>query len=67
MVISATDKGAEEFGGKIKAPIEEANHLGLNSVKISEDSKAKGRFKTNRGGSLLAAGILSGITGAGAD
>ena len=37
------------------------------NVNLSEDSKAAGRFTTNKGGEYFAAGVGGAITGRGAD
>lgn len=55
---------ATEWGTEVRKVIN--NHQDELSFGLSEDSKAKGRWKTDQGGGMLCAGVGSGITGKGA-
>ena len=59
---------AVRFGRKMKNLIDsEIYKQVFNEVAISADSKAAGRWETNKGGEYFAAGVGSSITGRGAD
>jgi hypothetical protein len=59
---------AVRFGRKMKNLIDsEMYQQVFNEVAISADSKAAGRWETNKGGEYFAAGVGSSITGRGAD
>lgn len=59
-------KLAEDFGGKVRnyMDTEEYKHI-FPGVKLSSDSKAKGKFTTNKGGSYFAVGVGGTLTGRG--
>jgi len=59
---------AVRFGRKMKNLIDSEMYKQVfNEVAISADSKAAGRWETNKGGEYFAAGVGSSITGRGAD
>jgi predicted phage terminase large subunit-like protein len=59
---------AVRFGRKMKNLIDSPIYQQVfNEVAISADSKAAGRWETNKGGEYFAAGVGSSITGRGAD
>mgnify|MGYP001495252563 FL=1 len=59
---------AVRFGRKMKNLIDSDIYKQVfNEVAISADSKAAGRWETNKGGEYFAAGVGSSITGRGAD
>ena len=59
---------AVRFGRKMKNLIDSQVYQQVfNEVAISADSKAAGRWETNKGGEYFAAGVGSSITGRGAD
>jgi len=56
------------FGRKIRNLMSEKEYMDVfKGVKLSEDSKAAGRWETNKGGEYFAAGTGGAITGRGAD
>ena len=56
------------FGRKIRNLMSEKDYTDIfKGVKLSEDSKAAGRWETNKGGEYFAAGTGGAITGRGAD
>lgn len=59
---------AHEFGRDVRRIVQstEYNHL-FPDVELAADSKAANRWQTRQGGSYLAAGVGTGITGRGAD
>ena len=59
---------AVRFGRKMKHRIDSQIYQQIfDEVSISADSKAAGRWETNKGGEYFAAGVGSAITGRGAD
>lgn len=64
---SANDELATGFGRKVKNIIESEEYQEIfPGVSLSKDSKASGRFNTNRGGSYYAVGRGGGLAGKGA-
>lgn len=58
---------AQEFGGKAREKIDSAEYKHIFPfTKLKEDEKARGRWKTNEGGSYTAVGVGGPITGRGA-
>ena len=56
------------FGRKVRNLMEEAGYTDVfEDIKLSQDSKAAGRWETNKGGEYFAAGVGGAITGRGAD
>ena len=56
------------FGRKVRNLMSEKDYTDIfKGVKLSEDSKAAGRWETNKGGEYFAAGTGGAITGRGAD
>jgi len=56
------------FGRKVRNLMEEADYMEVfDDIKLSQDSKAAGRWETNKGGEYFAAGVGGAITGRGAD
>ena len=56
------------FGRKVRNLMEEADYTEVfDNIKLSQDSKAAGRWETNKGGEYFAAGVGGAITGRGAD
>ena len=56
------------FGRKVRNLMEEPSFQDIfDNVKLSQDSKAAGRWETNKGGEYFAAGVGGAITGRGAD
>jgi hypothetical protein len=51
------------FGRKVRNIVDSRDYSLLFKTKLSEDSRAKGEWETNDGGSYFAAGVGSGITG----
>ena len=69
-IIQATHTGelAFRFGRKIRNLMDhEDYHRIFTDVKLSQDSKAAGRWETNHGGEYFATGVGGAITGRGAD
>ena len=59
---------AKSFGRKVRNIIDTQKYQNVfPGIKLSEDSKAKGEWETNEGGSYYAAGVGTGITGRRAD
>lgn len=59
---------AEDFGGKTREKVSsEAYQIIFPEVSLKEDEKARGRWRTNAGGSYVAAGVGGSITGRGAN
>ena len=59
---------SDGFGRKVKNLIMQDEFKEVfPDVKLAEDSKASGRFNTNKGGEYFAAGVGGAITGRGAD
>jgi len=56
------------FGRKVRNLMEENTFQDIfDDIKLSQDSKAAGRWETNQGGEYFAAGVGGAITGRGAD
>ena len=56
------------FGRKVRNLMEENSFQDIfDEIKLSQDSKAAGRWETNKGGEYFAAGVGGAITGRGAD
>lgn len=55
------------FGRKVRNIVGSSEYRHLFDTSLSEDSRAKGEWETNGGGSYFAAGVGSGITGRRAD
>jgi predicted phage terminase large subunit-like protein len=56
------------FGRKVRNLMEENAFQDIfDDIKLSQDSKAAGRWETNKGGEYFAAGVGGAITGRGAD
>jgi hypothetical protein len=56
------------FGRKVRNLMEENTFQDIfDEIKLSQDSKAAGRWETNKGGEYFAAGVGGAITGRGAD
>ncbi len=58
---------ATEFGRDVRNTIADPFYRNIFNVNLRQDSKAADRWLTDNGGSYLAAGVGSGITGYGAD
>lgn len=58
---------AQDFGGKTREKVDSPAFKEIfPEVHLKEDEKARGRWKTNKGGSYTAAGVGGAITGKGA-
>ena len=58
---------AQEFGGKTREKVDsEEFKIIFPEVKLKEDEKSRGRWKTNKNGSYTAVGVGGSITGKGA-
>jgi len=69
-IITASYAGelAQSFGGKAREKVDSPAHkLIFPEVSLKEDEKAKGRWRTNLGGSYLSVGVGGPITGFGAN
>lgn len=63
----AADLAVDEYGRKVRNIIREPEFQAVfPSVSLAEDSKAAGRWNTNQGGSYIAGGVASPVTGRGA-
>jgi predicted phage terminase large subunit-like protein len=62
-----TTELAVSFGRKTKNLIERADYQDIFDVKLAADSKASGRWDTDRGGMYYAVGVGSNLAGRGAD
>lgn len=59
---------ALEFGGKTRDKVSSAQFKAVfPDVKLRDDEKARGRWKTNKGGGYVAVGVGGAITGRGAN
>ena len=68
MQVSHNTELAVRFGSKVRNIIDSPEYKQIfGDVKLREDSKAKGRWETNKGGEYYAAGVGASITGRGAD
>lgn len=68
-IITASYSGelAQEFGGKTREKIDmDAFKLIFEDVKLREDERAKGKWRTQQGGSYISVGVGGAITGRGA-
>lgn len=63
---SATGSLAEDFGRDVRNIIDSPEYGVLFKTRLAEDSKAKGRWNTNDGGSYYAIGVNAAIMGRGA-
>lgn len=54
---------ATAFGRKVRNIVLSNNYNNLFNTTLSEDSRAKGEWETNHGGSYFACGVGSGVTG----
>lgn len=69
-IITASYSGelAQDFGGKTREKVDtEQYKLIFPNVKLKEDEKARGHWRTNNGGSYMAVGVGGPITGRGAN
>lgn len=69
-IITASYAGelAQSFGGKTREKVDSpAYKLIFPEVSLKEDEKARGRWRTNKGGSYLSVGVGGAITGFGAN
>lgn len=65
---SYTSDLAQDFGRKVRNLISDERYQAIfHDVQLSEDSKAKNKFDTNKGGTYISTGIGGAITGRGAD
>jgi predicted phage terminase large subunit-like protein len=58
---------ATGFGRKVRNLVNSADYQKIFPVKLSSDSKAAGRWNTNKGGDYFAIGVGGAVTGKGAD
>lgn len=58
---------ATGFGRKVRNLVNSADYQKVFPVKLSSDSKAAGRWNTNKGGDYFAIGVGGAVTGKGAD
>lgn len=59
---------AQDFGGKTREKVDSEQYkLIFPEVKLKEDEKARGHWRTKQGGSYMAVGVGGPITGRGAD
>src|SRR3990172_1472070 len=63
---SATSGLSEEFGGEVRNCVRSPEYGRLFSVALSEDTQARGRWKTSNGGGYYAVGIGGALFGRGA-
>ncbi|MHB8272832.1 phage terminase large subunit [Bradyrhizobium sp.] len=63
---SATGTLAEDFGRDVRNIIASPEYSVLYQTRLAEDSKAKGRWNTNDGGSYYAVGVGAAVMGRGA-
>jgi len=63
---SATGSLAEDFGRDVRNIIGSAEYKVLFETRLAEDSRAKGRWSTNEGGSYYAIGVGAAVMGRGA-
>ena len=68
IIASYSSDLALDFGSKTRDKLQETNYQVIfPNVSLKEDSKAKGRWNTNKGGGYVAVGVGGPITGRGAD
>lgn len=58
---------ATDFGRQVRNVVATREYEGLFKTRLAEDSRAANRWNTNGGGSYVAAGVGTAITGRGAD
>jgi predicted phage terminase large subunit-like protein len=58
---------ATGFGRKVRNLVNSPDYQGVFPIKLSSDSKAAGRWNTNKGGDYFAIGVGGAVTGKGAD
>lgn len=58
---------ATNFGRKVRNLVATPDYQAIFSTKLSSDSKAAGRWNTNKGGDYFAIGVGGAVTGKGAD
>jgi predicted phage terminase large subunit-like protein len=58
---------ATDFGRQVRNIVQSVEYQALSSTKLAEDSRAANRWNTADGGSYVAAGVGTAITGRGAD
>ena len=58
---------ATGFGRKVRNLVNSADYQSVFPIKLSSDSKAAGRWNTNKGGDYFAIGVGGAVTGKGAD
>jgi hypothetical protein len=58
---------ATGFGRKVRNLVNSADYQKVFPIKLSSDSKAAGRWNTNKGGDYFAIGVGGAVTGKGAD
>lgn len=63
---SATSALSEEFGGEVRNCVRSPEYGKLFSVELSEDTQARGRWKTSENGGYYAVGIGGALFGRGA-
>ena len=68
-IIQATHTAelAVRFGRKAKTLIDSPEYQDLFQTRLKEDSKAAGRWETDKGGEYFAVGVQGAVTGRGAD
>lgn len=64
---SYADNLAGDFGREVRNTVSSAEYANLFRTRLSEDSRAAGRWNTTKGGAYVAAGVGAGITGKGAN
>ena len=67
IVSSYSSELAQEFGSRTRDIVGNPNYQNIFDVTLKEDQQAKGRWKTDKGGSYTSVGIGGSITGFGAD
>ena len=55
------------FGRKVRNLVGSPDYQSIFNTKLSSDSKAAGRWNTNKGGDYFAIGVGGAVTGQGAD
>lgn len=68
IVSSYSSDLAQDFGGKTREKVASVEYQAIfPEVKLKEDEKARGRWRTDQGGSYMAVGVGGPITGRGAN
>ena len=68
VTVSYSAELAQDFGGKTREKVDsEEYHLIFPEVKLREDERARGKWKTEQGGSYTAVGVGGALTGRGAN